>query len=794
MGASSPWGVVRQRLAAKWQGPLLLLSLMFLGVALLRMRPTPANLPLERALPHLDRLVAAGLFEEAIEFGGSLLEHPEYTDVELAPATLALARAWYGEALRRNAANPVAGRTIAWHYKRSAAFELPLLATDLLALGEAYEWQGDFSAAVAQYREALDLGVTRPLDVRKRMLGLRLDYLNAPPESVSAELDTLIADAGESRADVLLWGVDRKLRALEALERFDAASVLVESQKNTLIRVGFADYVAYLETWLLYKRGQYDEAEARIRAIQSRVDPDGDVYAKAGWLLGRVILRDEGPKRPLEALSVFEDVLRRDSRGPYGVAARVGVGESLALLERHGEAVLAFRMAMGDLDRLRAPYPVDRSALRVFLSVLADTQRRLGREETAVDYARLAARLIEEGNLEQSTMLLQQLAEALVVWGDSLAGDDPAGADDGRRPREARSEAARRAYGEAAATHLQIAQRNVLKEAISSDAHWRAAELFALAGDRESAVDLFQSFVQERPHHALVGRGLLRIGQLLQAAGRHEEAVAAYRECFARFPRTIDGSRALVPLAQCYLAMDADHWDLAERTLHIVLEESEVFTPHAPEFVDAQFLLGDVLNRSGQYERAIGVLEESIERYPEDRRIMRARYLLADSYRRSGLSLKRKSSEALYAGEVAELAERADRRLQRAQERYRRLIQEYESKGVERLSRLERMYLRHARLYEADCFFETRDYRRALKLYEEAAATYKDSPSALAAYVQILNCHIFLGEIHEARAALARAKVSAGAIPAEAFARSVAPETQSDWRRYFEWLESVELF
>jgi hypothetical protein len=66
--------------------------------------------------------------------------------------------------------------------------------------------------------------------------------------------------------------------------------------------------------------------------------------------------------------------------------------------------------------------------------------------------------------------------------------------------------------------------------------------------------------------------------------------------------------------------MGPDHWELAERTLRIVLEESEVFTPQAPEFVDALFLMGDALNRSGQCERAIAVLEEAMERYPDEPR------------------------------------------------------------------------------------------------------------------------------------------------------------------------------
>jgi hypothetical protein len=71
---------------------------------------------------------------------------------------------------------------------------------------------------------------------------------------------------------------------------------------------------------------------------------------------------------------------------------------------------------------------------------------------------------------------------------------------------------------------------------------------------------------------------------------------------------------------------------------------------------------------------------------------------------------------------------------------------------------------------------------------------YKDSAAAPGAYVQIINCHVFLGETDEARAALARARVLVDALPEQVFDGSISPETRSDWRRYFAWLSSSELF
>jgi len=90
---------------------------------------------------------------------------------------------------------------------------------------------------------------------------------------------------------------------------------------------------------------------------------------------------------------------------------------------------------------------------------------------------------------------------------------------------------------------------------------------------------------------------------------------------------------------------------------------------------------------------------------------------------------------------------------------------------------LEHLYLQHAYLYEADCFFETQEYAQALKLYEQAAGYLRDSPRGLAAYVQMINCYVFMGEPREARAALARALVAVNTMPDSAFQERVAPQT-----------------
>jgi tetratricopeptide (TPR) repeat protein len=183
-----------------------------------------------------------------------------------------------------------------------------------------------------------------------------------------------------------------------------------------------------------------------------------------------------------------------------------------------------------------------------------------------------------------------------------------------------------------------------------------------------------------------------------------------------------------------------------------------------------------------------------MERYADDPRVPKARFLLAESFRKSGLAVRAQAGEAASAGQIQRLAAEATERLLAARELYRRLIDEFEFRDPASLSGRDATLLRLAYLYEADCYFQAQEYRRALQLYEEAANKYKDTVHALASHVQIINSNVFLGQPEEARAVLARALVLVDAIPDAAFDRTLSSETREDWKRYFQWLGRSELF
>lgn len=790
----SQWSAIRERVADKWQIPLFVLSVCLLAGSFFRIPTKAAGRPWPEAIEQLDRLVSRGHYDRALVLGYTLLQRDGSGDERGGPVHLALARARFGQGIEAQITTSALGRKIIEHYRQADRFALPLMAEDFHRLGLALEWQGIYRKAYDRLKQALEKGCGHEADVRRYIIELARGRLDASPTELNEMLGEMLGALADHRLDLRIWAVEGKLEALGQLDRIDDASTLLVAERSRFVESDYRDRFNYLEALQLYNMGQQDEAETYLRTIRNRVQREDEVYAQTGWLLGRVVMSDGGPQRPEEAMSFFSDVLAHHPDGEYGVASQIGMAEALAYLERDDEAVEFYETAIERLAGMRPTRVVSREVLLVSLGVMSDYQRQSGSLESALAYARLGLALLDRRNEENTASYLQHLTMIQTPLATEL---ERQGLDALRQsPLEGQAlvDRARRLFSEAAGIYVELSRLRLYNEQESATASWRAAEFFARAMERDRAVELFREFVRERPQSVRIPRARYRIGQLLQALGRFDEAVEAFQECYRRHPRTLDGSRSLIPLAQCYLAIGPGNEELAEKALNVALQDSDVLTPLAPEYAEAFYLLGDVLNRRADYERAIASIEESLERYPDHEAAPRARFLLADSYRQSALSLKRDLADATFDGEYQQILAASSDRFAKARELYHEMVEEFESRGVSTLNRLDSVYYRHSALYEADSYFETRDYRRALKLYEEAAATFKESTSGLAAYVQIINCRVFLGEHLEARTALARALMLTEALPSRVFQDSVLPEQREDWKRYFEWLGESELF
>ena len=142
-------------------------------------------------------------------------------------------------------------------------------------------------------------------DLRRHWIDVRRQYLGASLDDLDESLDSFLASVEPHRHDLKLWAIEQKLELLDAAGRLEVASTTLVRYEAEFESTDFRNNFAYLKAWTLYRSGHYDDAERLLRAIRNRLSSSDEVHAMTGWLLGRVVLADGGPQRPLEAMSFF---------------------------------------------------------------------------------------------------------------------------------------------------------------------------------------------------------------------------------------------------------------------------------------------------------------------------------------------------------------------------------------------------------------------------------------------------------------------------------------------------------
>jgi len=794
MSEAPTWNSLRRRVAGKWQMPLFAFSIFMFAGAILWSRPTPKVQTLPEAITSLETLVSCGLNDRALQLGREILNREDCTNESCAAVNLQLARVRFARVQGRAAALADAAGKILSDYRKATSHGQTLNAEDHEHIGRLQETRGQYAGALESYQRALSDGASDPVLLNKRMATIARHRLHLPAEKVFPYLDAVLAGVSNDAPEIRYWALEQKFDLLEETNRLSEADSLLAEHESHFTNTDYAPQFHYLQAWVLFKDGKYAEAEALLRTIRNAAAPESEIHAMSGWLLGRTILNSGGADRAREAISFFEDVIRYHRSGPYRIASHVGIGEAYALLDEQSQALTSYHNAMAELHGLDEIAPVYRDVLRSSLRLSAEYERTKGHLRNALAYAELAVQLVDKDDAERAPAILRAVGEIQSALAAQIEDDNASSFDANAGAGPFVSQEAKDLYARAAASYLELSKADRLDDGRSADASWQSAELFAKAGDFRKSIELLRQYIMDHPDDARAPRAALRIAQFLRQAGLLGEAIDAYRECYAQFPMTLDGARALIPLGECYASLGPDKLKKAEETLKLVVDDSNVFTPDAPEFADALFLLGEVRLRRENFEAAISSFEEALTRYPNDERALRARFLLANAYRGSALALKHELADANFAGSADDVRSEATARLEKARTIYHAIQTELDPPAAREGNRLKELYYRQSSLYEADCTFESGQYERAVNLYEEAAATFRDEPAALAAYVQIINCEVFLGKRNEAHAALARAVILAKTMPKEAFAGSLVGADWKDWQAYFKWLGDSGLF
>jgi tetratricopeptide (TPR) repeat protein len=811
-----------RRLATQWQIPLLLASCGLFGWGLWNLRPQPPHVPFSQRLDQILALRRAGLQSEASKLVEELLASPERASAEQLQLHQVLAEIIYDVESKAQAKNPVNLERLVRHYRLSVNDPADLSADVLRRMGEAWDWLNRPVEAIKSYKQAVAKGLADATPVRRRIIDLQISSAGLSGDDLAKELEAFAASAppGRMNPDDLLWAVHRRVELYIERGRYSDAEAYLESLRPTVEKTANEperNRYEFLQTWVLYKQGRSDEAERILRVLRNRMTVRDDTDAASGWLLGRIA---EAHSAPETALGFFDAVCQTHFDGPYVAASKLGRAECLAQLERHDEAIAAYGEVVAMLSSLRHSPIIDSNAVIASATGWYESTRAAGRLTEALGYLQVAVGLIPAADHTRQAVYIERRADLV----SALAEQDLHDADRPILPEVQANAAqlagehaksrdnARRRLREAGECYLHLADLLTEDEPQAAAAVWKAADRFDQAGERTHSINVLEAFIQGRPTSPRIPAALRRLGQSYQAIERYPEAIRQYQRNVSEFPRTPAGIASIVPLAECYMALGPQHTGDAEQTLLSLLDEPPdrppLVTPAAAEFRDALFKLADLYAGTGQFDRAIVRLEEAISRYPEDPRIPRARYQLAEAYRRSAGQVPAAMAEAKNLTPKDQLMAELHRRLQRARQLYDAVIAAGDpdaaaSRPATADAAPDNAYVRMSYLYRADCVFDEMEYggnaspegyAEAVRLYDLAAWRFRGEPSALSAYTQIIHCYLRMGDVARARTTLERARWILRGIPDDPNVWRVPGENKRTWNDYLAWLGNSPTF
>ncbi|MEQ9453308.1 MAG: tetratricopeptide repeat protein [Phycisphaeraceae bacterium] len=703
-------------------------------------------------------------------------------------------------------------RRIIGHYRDAEQLGQPLTMGTLRRLTHAYAALGRESDALTIIDRMTEAPVEQRLEQVRRLIERRManetarreaamvSLINRYREEARQELDT----AQRRAAEVWVTSVEAEL-LLETGDALAAIDFLLRHYQRLMATGGDEDLAPIIiklaRAYQSKSPPEFERADRLYRFAQQRIDESDPLNAEIHLRLGEIALIEGGPDALQTAMASFSTVIREFPSEPVFVDALIGRGDVEARMGAYPEALEILGQAVAWLADYGQPYDPRRTQLVDVVRSHVDYLADLDEYDTVLDFLMLMAPLY--GEVMPAPIVLdlavtherigeqqRAYAESLDPYADTLtAGPTPDAA------RLANQKAAQH-FANAAANYHQHARLVTISD---NQAHgvslWRAGICYDRAQLWTEAISVYAEYVDTRPEDARRHQAMARLGRSLMAAGEYQAAIDQFLNLSEQHPTGFQTFGVLVPLAQAYTAVGSN--DAALRTLRSVLEDHEAITPESDQYREALIELGSLYYRLGEdepdhYVDAIEHLEAAVDRYGSSLDGARLRYLLADSYRKSVIALEEDLGPVTQREKVAQYAER-DRRLEAAQNLYNMVIEDLESRVDQVLSPIERLYLRNAYFYQADCAFDRRQFETAIALYGEAARRWENHPASLVALVQIFNARCELGQFQEARVANDQARWQLERMPDDAFDDPSLPMTREHWEDWLRWTSELEL-
>lgn len=756
------------RLAQLWQFPLLLISLgLFGAAAYLFINPGP-GLTIDQKIEVARLYLKFNRPEAALDQLNKLV----ITD-KLSPQNEARLHLMLAESLED--AQKLHHISIAANHKRiveqthlALSGGAPADAEVYRRLGESYEALNQTTDALKSYRHAMAMDPRRSPNLQRKVIELQLTQSDLAPAEASIEeylKDEKLADSERA------WALNQKSTLLMNRGSYaDAKSLLNQSLRLAPdpAAQGEANYRLGYCTW---KLGDSAEAERLLRVARDQLTTAQPLDAEAAYLLGKLRQDANDPK---EAIAFYQAVLTSHPESAPAPLSRLGRGACRILLGQDAGG-------LNDLHDLSNQVAGDRRLDKYRPDLIAGLRQSAANLAGRESYTDAMELLNYEQMLEPEPPAdfydrLGSVYEKRAGQIEGTINDAPDAVEKIRRQQQVRDFRTR-----AGDAYIAYSRSLTLSDdKAHADAMWKGVDLYDRAGNLQNVTSALELFVGERPEDGHAPDALLRLGRAYQAAGLFDKAVNAFERNQLRYPRSLAASKSGVPLAQAYIAKGPEYYSRAEKVLLNELE-SPVLAPEAEEFAQALFELSHLYYRTGRYEEAIGRLGEMAQRYPNDLRKPQMVFLTADSYRKSAAQLEAKPGQQ--PSDEARMARRD--RLAKARKLYDQIADIFHDAMP--VAEMDKLYLKLAYFYRADCLYDLQSYEEAIAAYDAAAMRYQDDSSALSAYVQIVNAYCEEGKFLEAKRANERAKTLLSRMPADAFNDGAFPMPKGYWQKWLKW-------
>jgi len=367
----------------------------------------------------------------------------------------------------------------------------------------------------------------------------------------------------------------------------------------------------------LFQAEKYGPArEAFAPAIREKL-PEG---AEAAYWTGRAFLKEKDAGR---ALAAVEDALAAYPEGPARPLLEFGRADALAELPpRRAEAAAAYADFAG--KRPADPQAPQALYLAAFTALGVDQFDAARAHAARFATAFPAHALLPEVRFvaAEAELRARRWPEAAVQYGELLRQWPQSPHAEEARVRRALALSMQKKYDEVASS-LGPDLPKFQDKALLANAQYLVGRARADQGQNEPAIGALNAALAAKPDWAQADETLLALAHCYRARGQLGDAASALTRLLASFPTSPVAARALYLLAECEAAQDRSDQALAH------YREAAGRPGDDATAALAQFGVGRVLYRKGDWKGAVEALGVLPQKYPKGEVTPRALYARA---------------------------------------------------------------------------------------------------------------------------------------------------------------------